>query len=152
MVPWHSSTRYSDRGVAIDNVLIDHDGKFIRDAGWLWDHAELRNKIVHDYLIANCACASRKHNPVEFRLSKAEKTRRSFVRASGRHYPLEFRRFGKRQQCEATAEEFVDQTKLRCRWVDWVSKRGIPGDLAFDSFFTNAEIVNHIHGKQGRFG
>ncbi len=36
-----SSTRYTDRGViAIDNVLIDHDGKFIKDVGWLWDHAE----------------------------------------------------------------------------------------------------------------
>ena len=30
-----SSTRYTDRGViAIDNVLIDHDGKFIKDVGW----------------------------------------------------------------------------------------------------------------------
>ena len=30
-----------DRGViAIDNVLIDHDGKFIKDVGWFWDHAE----------------------------------------------------------------------------------------------------------------
>ena len=56
-----SSTRYSDRGViAIDNVLIDHDGKFIKDVGWFWDHAEGRNKIAHDYLIANHVCTERR--------------------------------------------------------------------------------------------
>ena len=43
------STRYSDRGViAIDNVLIDRDGKFIKDVGWFWDNAEQRNKIARD--------------------------------------------------------------------------------------------------------
>jgi hypothetical protein len=44
------STRYSSQGViALDNVLIDHDGKLIEDVGWFWDHAEDRNKIAHDY-------------------------------------------------------------------------------------------------------
>ena len=47
-------TRYSDQGViALDNVLIDHDGKFIKDVGWFWDPAEQRHKIAHDYLFAN---------------------------------------------------------------------------------------------------
>ena len=124
-----SSTRYTDRGViAIDNVLIDHHGKFIKDVGWFWDHAEGRNKIAHDYLIANYVCTS------------------------GKHYPLEFRRFRKREQCEATGEEFLDHTKLCCQLVDWVCEREIPGDFTFDSYFTNAEILNHIHGKQDRFG
>ena len=59
--------------IVIDNVLIDHNGKFIQDAGWFWDHAEQRNKIAHDYLIANYVCASGKHCPLEFRLSGAEK-------------------------------------------------------------------------------
>ena len=37
------STRYHDQGViAIDDVLIDHDGKLIEDVGWFWDHAEDR--------------------------------------------------------------------------------------------------------------
>jgi hypothetical protein len=129
---WHqedSSTRYSDRGVIpIDNVLIDHDGKFIKDVGWLWDHAEQRNKIAHDYLIVNYVCTS------------------------GKHYPLEFRRFRKRDQCEETGEEFLDHTELCCQLVDWVCEREIPGDFAFDSYFTNAEILNHIHSKQDRFG
>lgn len=35
------STRYSQPGViAIDDVLIDHDGQFIKDVGWFWDHSE----------------------------------------------------------------------------------------------------------------
>lgn len=129
---WHqkdSSTRYSDRGVIpIDNVLIDHDGKFIKDVGWFWDHAEERYKIAHDYLIVNYVCTS------------------------GKHYPLEFRRFKKKDQCEATKETFVDHTELFCELVDWVCEREIPGDFAFDSFFTNAPTLNHIHGKQDRFG
>jgi hypothetical protein len=123
-----SSTRYTDRGViAIDNVLIDHDGKFIKDAGWFWDHADQRNKIAHDYLFANYVCSG------------------------GKHYPLEFRRFRKREQCDATGEEFFDHTKLCCQLVDWVCEREIPGDFTFDSYFTNAEILNHIHGKRDRF-
>ena len=129
---WHQrdpSTRYSDRGViAIDDVLIDHDGKFIKDVGWFWDHAEGRNKIAHDYLFANYVCTS------------------------GKHYPLEFRRFKKKEQCEATGEQFLDHTVLFCELVDWVCKREIPGDFVFDSYFTNAENLNHIHGKSDRFG
>ncbi len=124
-----SSTRYTERGVIpIDNVLIDHDGQFIKDAGWFWDHADQRNKIAHDYLIVNYVCSS------------------------GKHYPLEFRRFRKREQCEATGEEFFDHTKLCCQLVDWACEREIPGDFTFDSYFTNAEILNHIHGKRDRFG
>ena len=43
------TTRYHDQGViAIDDVLIDHDGKLIEDVGWFWDHAEDRHKIAHD--------------------------------------------------------------------------------------------------------
>ena len=128
---WHQtdpSTRYSERGViAIDNVLIDHDGKFIKDVGWFWDHAEERYKIAHDYLIANYVCTG------------------------GKHYPLEFRRFKKRDQCEATQEKFVDHTELFCELVDWVCKQEIPGDFVFDSFFTNAKTLNYIDGKQDHF-
>ena len=123
-----SATRYSDRGViALDNVLIDHDGKFIKDVGWFWDHAEQRNKIAHDYLFANYVCTS------------------------GKHYPLEFRRFKKREQCEATGETFEDHTKLFCQLVDWVCKRKVPGTFTFDNYFTNAKTLNHIHGKKDRF-
>ncbi len=123
------STRYSQQGViAIDDVLIDHEGQFIKDVGWFWDHSEQRSKIAHDYLIANYVCAS------------------------GKHYPLEFKRFKKREQCEATGEKFEDHTVLFCQLVDWVYERGIPGDFAFDSYFTNAENLNHIHSREDGTG
>jgi hypothetical protein len=123
------STRYSRQGViALDDTLIDHDGRFIKDVGWFWDHAEDRNKIAHDYLFANYVCTT------------------------GKHYPLEFRRFKKRDQCEATGETFQDHTQLFCQLVDWVCEREIPGDFTFDSYFTNAENLNHIHSKKDQQG
>jgi hypothetical protein len=123
------STRYSDQGVIpIDNTLIDRDGLLIPDAGWFWDHAEERNKIAQDYLFANYVCTS------------------------GKHYPLEFRLFRKQEVCEALKEPFRNHTKLCCELIDWVCERKIPGDFAFDSYFTNAEILNHIHEKKDESG
>jgi hypothetical protein len=117
-------TRYSDQGViAIDNTLIDRDGLLIPDAGWFWDHAEERNKIAQDYLFANYVCTS------------------------GKHYPLEFRLFRKEEVCKALEEPFRNHTVLCCDLVDWVCERQIPGDFTMDSYFTNAEILNHIHSK-----
>lgn len=122
-------TRYSEHGVIpIDDTLIDHSGKFIKDVGYFWDHAEERHKLAHDYLIANYVCES------------------------GKHYPLEFRRFKKREQCEATGEEFKDHTRLFCELVDWTCERQIPGIFAFDSYFTNAENLNHIHSRRDARG
>jgi hypothetical protein len=118
-------THYSERGVIpIDNTLIDHDGSWIEDVGWFWDHAEQRYKIAHDYVILNYVCTS------------------------GKHYPLEFRRFRKRELCEGLEEPFQDHTALCRELVDWACERDIPGTFAFDSYFTSAEVLNHIHGKQ----
>lgn len=123
------STRYSDQCVIpIDNTLIDRDGLLIPDAGWFWDHAEERNKIAQDYLFANYVCTG------------------------GKHYPLEFRLFRKQEICEALKEPFRNHTKLCCELIDWVCERKIPGDFAFDSYFTNAEILNHIHEKKDESG
>lgn len=90
--------------LAIDNVLIDHHAKFIQDAGRFWNHAEQRNKIAHNYLI-------------------------KYVCASGKPCPLELRRFGKRQQCGATAEELVDHTKLCGQWKDGSPRGKFPATL-----------------------
>jgi DDE superfamily endonuclease len=123
------SMRYHERGViALDNVLIDHDGKCIEDAGWFWDHAEERHKIAHDYLFANYVCPN------------------------GKHFPLEFHRFRKREQCELTGETFEDHGVLFRRLTDWVCEREIPGTFTFDSYFSSAENLNHIHGKQNARG
>jgi hypothetical protein len=119
------STRYSEQGViALDDTLIDHDGKLIEDAGWFWDHADQRHLIAHDYLIANYVCPS------------------------GKHYPLEFRRFIKESDWDKSRGPFKNHTVLFCELVDWVCRRQIPGEFTFDCYFTNADILNHIHGKK----
>lgn len=124
------STRYSAHGViALDNVLVDHEGKLIEDAGVFWDHAEKRYLIAHDYVIANYVCLS------------------------GKHYPLEFRRFVKRETCQERQEEFKDHNELVRELVDWVVAEAISGDFTFDSYFTHAANLNHIHRhKRGYVG
>ena len=122
-------TRYHDQGVIpIDNVLIDHDGKLIEDAGWFWDHAEQRNKIAHDYIFANYVCSS------------------------GKHFPLNFKRFRKQAQCQERVEPFCNHTQLVIQLIDWVCAHNIPGTFTWDSYFSNADIMNHVHGKQDRCG
>jgi len=116
------STRYAAQGViAIDNTLIAHDGTLIEDVGWFWDHAEAKAQLAHDYLIAHYVCSS------------------------GKHYPLEFRRFRKKAACPPA--EFKDHTRLFCELVDWVVERQIPGEFTFDCYFTHATILNHLHSK-----
>jgi DDE superfamily endonuclease len=123
------ATRYDDRGIIpIDNVLIDHEGELIEDVGWFWDHAEDRYKIAHDDVFVNYVCGT------------------------GKHYPLELRRFKKREQCEAEGEKFHDHGVLFRELVDWVVEREIPGIFAFDSYFTSAENLNYIHSQKDRFG
>jgi hypothetical protein len=120
-----STMRYSDQGIiAIDNTLIDHCGELIADVGRFWDHAEERYKIAHDYLIANYVCTS------------------------GKHYPLEFRRFRQEDLCEAASIPFKDHTVLCQELIDWTCQNHIPGTFAFDIYFTNAAILNHIHSKK----
>jgi Transposase DDE domain len=119
------STRYSNQGVIpIDNTLIDHHGELIQDTGWFWDHAEERYKIAHDYLIANYVCTN------------------------GKHYPLEFRRFQQEDLCECLETPYKTHTVLCQELIDWVCVQNIPGTFAFDSYFTNAPILNHIHSKK----
>jgi hypothetical protein len=117
------TTRFSAQGVIpIDNVLVDHTGKLIEDVGYFWDHCEGRNKIAHDYIIANYVCTS------------------------GKHYPLDFRRFIKKDRCEEKNIVFHDHNEFVREMVDWVVGKNIPGDFTFDCWFTNAGNLNHIHG------
>ena len=115
-------TQFSAQGVIpIDNVLVDHSGKLIEDAGYFWDHADQRYKIAHDYLIVNYVCTS------------------------GKHYPLEFFRFVKREHCEQQGIEFCDHNVLFRQLVDWVQDNDIPGDFTFDSWFTHKDNLNRIN-------
>ena len=102
-----------------------------------------RYMIAHDYLIANYVCTS------------------------GKHYALEFRRFRKRDACDAKREElearpggfdkapddekalaeFKSHAVLFKELVDWVVERDIPGDFAFDSYFTNAPVMDHVNAR-----
>jgi len=119
-------TRYSVRGViAIDNTLVDHAGKLIEDVGWFWDHADQRHVIAHDYMISNYVCPSKAH------------------------YPIEWRRFKKRDACAAQA--FKDHTELCIELIDDALQRGIPGDFTFDSYFTSAKVLNHLQSKQAAY-
>jgi hypothetical protein len=116
-------TRYSVRGViAIDNTLVDHAGKLIEDVGWFWDHADQRHVIAHDYMISN------------------------YVWPSKAHYPIEWRRFKKRDSCPA--KDFKDHTELCIELIDDAVQREIPGDFTFDSYFTSAKVLNHLQRKQ----
>jgi hypothetical protein len=72
----------------------------------------------------------------------------NYVCTSGKHYPLDFRRFQKHDLCEALGVPFKDHTALCQELIDWVCAQGIPGTFTFDSYFTNAPILNHIHGKR----
>jgi DDE superfamily endonuclease len=119
-------TRYSGRGViAIDNTLVTHEGKLIEDVGWFWDHADERHVIAHDYIISNYVCPSRAH------------------------YPIEWRRFKKRDTCPA--QEFKDHTELCIELIEDALQRGIPGAFTFDSYFTSAKVLNHLQSKQAAY-
>jgi DDE superfamily endonuclease len=116
-------TRYSMRGViAIDKTLVTHEGKLIEDVGWFWDHADQRHVIAHDYVISHYVCPSRAH------------------------YPIEWRRFQRRDAC--AEGKFKDHTMLCIELIDDAIKRAIPGDCTFDSYFTSAKILHHIQSKQ----
>jgi len=100
----------------------------IPDAGCYWDHVEERNKIAQDYIFANYVCSS------------------------GKHYPLEFRLFRKREVSEAMEDPFRDHTMLVMELIDWICEQMIPGTFTYDSYFTNAHILNYVPGKTDRFG
>jgi hypothetical protein len=116
-------TKFHERGViALDDVLIEKSGKYIKDSGTFWDHSESRYKHAQDLIIVNYV------HPT-----------------SGKHYPLEFRRFKKEDQCEWTGEQFKKMTELSMELIDWCHEKGVLGTFTFDSFYTCAEIQNHIH-------
>jgi DDE family transposase len=65
---------------------------------------------------------------------------------SGAHYPIEWRRFKKRDACPAGT--FQDHTTLCIELIDDAVQRAIPGDFTFDSYFTSTKVLNHIQSAQ----
>ena len=123
-------TKFHPRGViAIDDVLLEKSGKFIKDSGTFWDHSEQRYKHAQDLIIVNYV------HPF-----------------SKKHYPLEFRRFKKADQCEWTGEEFKKMTTLTIELIDWCQVNGVLGCFTFDSFYTVVEIQNHINSLKNADG
>lgn len=115
-------TKFHERGIiALDDVLIEKSGKFIKDSGTFWDHSNERYIHAQDLIIINYV------HPT-----------------SGKHYPLEFRRFKKAEQCEWTGEDFKKMTTLSMELIDWCHAKGVLGTFTFDSFYASAEILNHI--------
>ena len=116
------STRYSGRGViAIDNTLVGHSGDKIEDVGWFWDHSDQRYMIAHESSPTTCAPRG---NTIRWN--------------SG---------FRKRQEGE-TDTSFKSHTELFKELVDWVVFRQIPGDFAFDCYFSSVECLDHIHSHE----
>lgn len=123
MMQESEDTRFHDRGViALDDVLIEKSGKFIKDTGTFWDHCDSRYIHAQDVIIISYL------NPF-----------------SGKHYPLEFKRFKKEGQCEWTGEEFKKMTELANELFNWCHNNGVLGTFTFDSFYTCAPIQNHIN-------
>jgi len=123
-------TKFHERGViAIDDVLLDKSGKFIKDVGKFWDHSEQRYKHAQDLIIANYVHPESK-----------------------KHYALDFKRFKKADQCEWTGEEFKKMTALTIELIDWCQAKGVLGTFTFDSFYTCSEIQNHINALKNGAG
>jgi hypothetical protein len=122
-LPQAPQTRSSLRGViAIDTTLVTPAGKLSEDVGWCWDHADERHVSAHADVIAHDVCPS------------------------GAQYPVEWRRFQKRDAWVAAA--FKDHTRLCMELLDAAITRAIPGAFTCESSLTSAKILNHLHSKQ----
>ena len=89
--------------IALDDVLIEKAGSHIDDVGYMYDHAQGRTILAHDLLFANYVDPN-----------------------SGKHYPLDFRRFKKESQCAEEEVDFKKQTELFRKLVSWCNDNSIP--------------------------
>jgi hypothetical protein len=124
--PQAPQTRDSVRGIiAIDHTLVTHEGKLLDDGGWFWDHADERHVIAHAYVISHS------------------------VGPSGAPDPLEWRRWKQRET--GAAKACTDHTPWGIELLDEALRRGIPGDVTFDSYGTSAKGRNHLQSKQAAY-
>ncbi len=122
-------TRYSNTGViALDNTLIDHDGQLIDDVGWVLGSCRGTPQDCARLSIHQLVCTSGKHYPLDFRRFKSE----SYVKPQGNYFSI-------------TPSYFIEL-------VDWVCSNEIPGDFTFDNYFSNVTILNHIDSQRDACG
>jgi len=123
-------TKFSQNGIiALDDVLLEKTGKHIDDVGIMYDHAQKRHILAHDLLFANYVDPK-----------------------SGKHYPLDFRRFKKEDQCESEEVDFKKQTELFRELVGWCHENAIPGTFVFDSHYSSKEDLNYINSLKNDDG
>jgi len=123
-------TKFHARGIIpLDDVLIAKSGKFIKDTGTLWDHSDQRYIHGMDLIIINYVHPHSK-----------------------KHYPLYYRRYKKKDQCECTGEDFKKITELAIELIDECHEKCVFAAFTFDSFYTCAEIQNHIHSLKDADG
>ena len=123
-------TKFSQNGIiALDDVLLEKTGKHIEDVGIMYDHAKKRHILAHDLLFANYVDPK-----------------------SGKHYPLDFRRFKKEDQCESEEVDFKKQTELFRELVGWCHENSIPGTFVFDSHYSSNEDLNYINSLKNEDG
>jgi hypothetical protein len=120
--PQAPQTRYRVCGVsAIAKTLGTPAGKLLEDVGWVWAQADERPGSAPDDGIANDACPS------------------------GAHDPLEWRRCKKRETWAAKACK--DPTPLGSEWLDAALTRGSPGDWTCDSSCPRATVLQQLQRK-----
>jgi len=123
-------TKFHPNGIiALDDVLLEKTGKQIEDVGYMYDHSQKRTYLAHDLLFANYVDPK-----------------------SRKHYPLDFRRFKKEDQCESEEVDFKKQTELFRELVGWCHENGIPGTFVFDSHYSSNEDLNTINSLKNEDG
>ena len=70
----------------------------------------------------------------------------TIARRSGRDWTPSQGGFAAAPESAQRLATFKSHTVLCCELIDWVVEHQIPGTFAFDSYFTNAPICNHIAG------
>jgi len=73
-------------------------------------------------------------------------------RLQGRVSDADYHAAKKVEQCEWTSEEFKKMTQLSLELIDWCHNEGVLGTFTFDSFYSSAEILNHINGLKSADG
>ncbi|MDR1385847.1 MAG: hypothetical protein LBJ67_18640 [Planctomycetaceae bacterium] len=71
---------------------------------------------------------------------------------SGKHYPIDFRRYKKAEQCELTKEDFTKLLRLAMELIQQCHDQNISGTFTFDSVYSTVEMLNFIDSLKNADG